>query len=155
MPSLAEMRIALARQSNPIEMKNIGVNEAPGLNPKAYMSPGGINMPPPTGGAYTKSGMPIGGIDLDRQPGQQLQSQPLMQQQAQQAPQQGQQRPQMPPGMPQGGPGMPQPSGNILQMTRPGQMLSAMGGNQITGNQPQAMAKGGLAKSVDQMKQEI
>lgn len=155
MPTMAEMRIALARRANPVEMKNIGINEAPGLSPKAYMSPGGVNMPPPTGGVYTPSGMPIGGVDMARMsPGHQMMP---MTPPGPQAPQ----SPQRPAGAQalQGGPTSPVASSNILQMTPQGQAMSAMapqmppgmpgmpptppGGPQMP---PQGMAKGGSAK---------
>lgn len=143
MPTMAEMRIALARRANPVEMKNIGVNEAPGLSPKAYMSPGGVNMP-----AITSSSMPTGGVDMGAMtPGHQM----LPQSQA----------PQMQPvgaqGL-QGGPTSPVapgagPRSNILQMTPQGQAMEAMapqGPPVMPGMQgemrPQALAKGGSAK---------
>lgn len=139
MPNMAEIRIALARRANPVEMKSIGVNEAPGINPKAYMSPGGKNVPPPVGGVYTKSGMPIGGVDMARmQPGQQM------------MPPQASQMPQMP-ARPMGAQalqGQTSPvQSNILQMTPQGQALAAM-----TPARP--MAEGGSAKfpPVEQMK---
>lgn len=159
MPTMAEMRIALARRANPVEMKNIGINEAPGLSPKAYMSPGGVNLPPPTGGVYTPSGMPIGGVDMGSMtPGHQMMPQ-----------QPGQQGPMGAPGGAQalqGGPTSPVapgagPGSNILQMTPQGQAMEAMtppGAAGMPGMppgvRPPGMATGGSAKfpSVGQMK---
>lgn len=157
MPTMAEMRIALARRANPVEMKNIGVNEAPGLSPKAYMSPGGVNLPPPAGGVYTPSGMPIGGVDMGAMtPGHQMMPQ--------------QPGPQGPMGAPggaqalQGGPTSPVAPGagsNILQMTPQGQAMEAMTPPSAAGMpgmppgvRPPGMATGGSAKfpSVGQMK---
>jgi len=152
MATMAQMRMALGRMGNPIDMKTVGANEAPSMNPKIFMSPdqGGANSPPP-GGVAMKSGMPIGGIDMNQQ------------QQGQQIMPMGQQ-PQMPQG-PQGG--LPQapagnelgnqatssaPMGNMLQMTPQGQALGAMKPPQ---QPPQGMAKGGVAKSTGQMKKDI
>lgn len=154
MPTMAEMRIALARRANPVEMKNIGVNEAPGLNPKAYMSPGGVNMPPPTGGVYTSSGMPIGGVDMGSMtPGHQMMPMVPPGPQAPRPPQGGAQAL-------QGGPTSPvaTPGSNILQMTPQGQAMAAMappgplgmppGVPGAPGPQmpPQGMADGGKVK---------
>lgn len=101
---------------------DIGVNEAPDMDTKAYIPPG-------------PGGMPVGGVDFQPEaPGQQFLP-------GQQAPQgaPGQQAPQgqppaagaQPPGQapqapqaPQGAPG--QPPSNILQMTRPGQVMGAL-----------------------------
>ena len=176
MPTLAEMKVALSRRANPIEMQSIGINEAPSINPKVYMAPEPArNMIPPAGGAYMRSGMPVGGVDMSRgMPGAQMLPQPLQPQGPQdtgapgglpQAPG-GPQPPQMPMGGPQM-PGMPMsgaqalqtpsspvqaPQSNILQMTPQGRALSALGpSNQIT----QQMAKGGSAKSVVEMKTEL
>jgi hypothetical protein len=136
-------------------MKNIGVNEAPGMFPKAFFPPdkqsSGIPSP---GGVATPSGMPVGGVDTSQQqPGQQLMPQPTTP--PPQPEQQGGLPGQPPPlgGAPGGMPDMaPQgptpPMGNMLQMTPQGQALGAMKG-------PQAMAKGGSAKSVDEMKAEL
>lgn len=174
MPTLAEMKMALSRRANPIEMQNIGVSEAPGMSPKVYMAPEPArNMTPPAGGAYMRSGMPVGGVDMSRgAPGNQMLPQPLQPQGPQDTPgglpqaPGGPQPPQMPmggpqmPGMPMGGaqalqtPSSPvqAPQSNILQMTPQGRALSALGpGNQIT----QQMAKGGSAKSVAEMKTEL
>ena len=45
--NMAQMRMALARNGNPIELKSIGINEAPGLSPKAYMAPDRSRSPIP------------------------------------------------------------------------------------------------------------
>lgn len=128
MPTMAEMRIALAKQSNPIAMRNIGVNEAPNIDPKAYMSPGGTGAPP-AGGAYLPSGLPVGGVDMSAMmPGKQFLPQPFNQQIPTQNPMGAQ-------GL-QGGMSSPVagPPGNLLQMTRQGQMMSAMQPSSGMGN---------------------
>ena len=38
-PTLAQMRMALAKRNNPVEMRSVGVNEAPDMATKAYMPP--------------------------------------------------------------------------------------------------------------------
>ena len=145
-PSTAQMRMALAKH-NPIELQKIGVNEAVNMTPKAFFSPErgtGMGMPPP------------GGVDLSPEPGQQLMAAP-----PQPAPA-GLPQPTMQGGTPPG-PGMAPPAGpgapagptppggsGILQMTPQGRALSALGGQQAPG-----MAKGGSAKSVDEMKAEL
>jgi hypothetical protein len=139
-PSIAQMRMALTKQ-NPLSMQNIGVNEAPGMSPKMFVSPdkgAGSNLPPP------------GGVDLDlRQPGQQLMTAP---------PHAPDQTGAAALAAPQGGPA-PQGGGNILQMTPQGRAMGAMGGQRPPAGpgMPQApgMAKGGSAKSVDEMKAEL
>ena len=157
-PSLSQMKMEIAKKANPINLKNIGVDEAPGMFPKTFFPPdqeyGGM---PTVGGVATPSGMPVGGVDTSQQqPGQQLMPQPM----APLAPpeQQGGLPGQPPPpgGAPGGMPDMaPQgatpPMGNMLQMTPQGQALGAMGGPKP----PQAMAKGGSAKTVEQMKSEM
>lgn len=139
MPTLAQMKMELSRKKSiPQDIQAVGINEAPDLAPKLYMNPvPGAEVPP--GGVATPSGMPIGGIDTNKQqPGQQLMPQPLVQQ-AQQQPQQ----PQGPQGQPPQGPqGQPQSLSNILQMTRQGQALSALKPN-VPPNMPQGMAEGG------------
>ena len=145
-PSKAQMLMKL-HGHNPVDLKSVGIEEAPNMRPKLYVAPDrvqGHGMPPP-GGVATRSGMPIGGIDMMRQqPGQQLM--PQMPQQPGQPPQQGAQQPQG--GLPQPqAPQQPQQQGgsNILQMNPAGRALSALGGNQP---QPQAkpMADGGRAR---------
>lgn len=147
-PSLAQMRMAIAQKGANIDLKNVGVNEAPNMAPKHFFpaDKSDIRMPSP-GGVATPSGMPVGGIDMSQmQPGQQL----MPQVQGQQAPAQGQ-----PPqaGQPQGNApqGPTPPMGNMLSLTPQGQALGALGG----GQQPAKMAKGGTAKSVDDMKAEL
>jgi hypothetical protein len=151
-PTLAQMKMAIDRmRGNPIQMKNIGVNEAPGLDPKRYLSPDRGNtsngMPPP-GGVATPSGMPIGGVDMSQlNPGQQLM--PQQQQPQQQMPQGGQPAPEM------GGQPAPDQPSNILQMTPQGQAMSAMR-PPMQPMQPQkpGMAKGGRM-STQQMAAEV
>lgn len=148
-PSKAQMLMKL-HGHNPVDLKSVGIEEAPNMRPKLYVAPDrvqGHGMPPP-GGVATRSGMPVGGIDMMRQqPGQQLM--PQMPQQPGQPPQQGAQQPQsgLPqPQAPQQPQQPPQQGGsNILQMNPAGRALSALGGNQP---QPQAkpMADGGRAR---------
>jgi len=149
-PNLAQMRMALNQnKTNPIEMQNIGVNEAPNMSPKMYMPPEDDEYQYPSpGGVAMSNGMPIGGVDVNQQqPGQQL----ITDQQSQQGVQGG-----LPGGAPQGG--MPQdvpagptpPSGNMLSMTPQGQAMQAMGGGNPPGPPgappPPGMKKGGSAK---------
>ena len=150
-PSLAEMKMALAQKGSSVDLKNVGVNEAPNMSPKHFFPPetSDIGMPSP-GGVATPKGMPIGGIDMSKmQPGQQLM--PGMPQPPQ-APQGAQPpgAPGAPPpgaGAPPGAPAGPTPPmGNMLSMTPQGQTMSALGG--------QKMAKGGQP-SVDDMKAEL
>jgi len=108
-----------------IDIKNIGVREAPNMDVKAFISPR------PT----MKNSLPVGGVfqQAPQQPAQGMtQGQP-----AQGQPPQGMPLG-MPQGMPQGAPpqGMPpQPPSNILQMTPQGQAMSAI--------KPPQMARGG------------
>jgi hypothetical protein len=132
-PSLAQMRLALNKGSNPDRMDNIGINEALDMNPKVFMNPN-PNSPgiPDVGGVKTSSGLPIGGVDVNaQQAGQQFMPQQPQQQQQQAS------QPQQPSGP-------TPPMGNMLQMTPQGQALGAMGGN--TQQTMQNMAHGGLAK---------
>ena len=112
--TLAQMKAAI-RQN---QLKNVGVQEAPGLTPKTYVAPQSQTYEP----------LPIGGVDLDQfQPGSQLT-----------APQQAQPQPQ-----PQAPQGMaPDQPSNILQMTPQGQAMAAMRPPQQP-QQPQPKAKGG------------
>ena len=140
-PTLAQMRIALGKTRNPIEIQNIGSNEAPSMSPKAFVSPDGIADGLSIGGVSMSNGMPVGGIDMNnQQAGQQM-----MPQQQGGLPPQGQppQPPQGPQGAPTGAPAGAPPMGNMLSMTPQGQALGAMGGAQ---KPPQAMAKGGTPK---------
>ena len=159
-PTLAQMKLAVQSKVNPINLKNVGIEEAPNMSPKLYMSPERFQEPggmPPPGGVATPSGMPIGGIDMEPHPGQQLMPQQQAQQMGQMAPQgdQGQQG-----GLPQPmGLGAPQqapqqPGSNILEMTPQGRALSALGGPQPGRPQAQGLADGGQP-SVEKMKQEL
>ena len=127
------------------QLQSIGANEAPSMGIKAYV---------PTIGRSDNGKMPVGGVDMS----QQQQGQQLMPN-APPAPAGAQ------PGMdqvPRGdkintmdGTGMPptpnsnpnQMGSNILQMTPQGQAMAAM--------KPQGLAKGGSAKSIDEMKTEL
>ena len=151
-PSLAQMRLALAQKSSSVDLKSIGVNEAPNMTPKHFFPPetSDIGMPSP-GGVATPRGMPIGGIDMSQQQGgQQLMPTPPQPPQGA-APGQPPGAPGAPPpgaGAPPGAPAGPTPpAGNMLSMTPQGQTMAALGG--------QKMAKGGSAKSIDQMKAEL
>ena len=149
-PSLAQMKMALAQKSSSVDLKNVGVNEAPNMSPKHFFPPetSDIGMPSP-GGVATPRGMPIGGIDMSKtQTGQQLMPQTPPPPQG--APGQPPGAP-PPPGGPAGGPpgapaGPTPPAGNMLSMTPQGQTMAALGG--------QKMAKGGQP-SVDDMKAEM
>jgi hypothetical protein len=157
-PSLMQMKMEIAKKANPINLKDIGVNEAPGMFPKTFFPPemSGTRMPSP-GGVATPSGMPIGGVDTSQQePGQQLMPQTMAPPPApeQQGGLPGQSA--GPSAAPGGAPGIaPQgptpPMGNMLSMTPQGQTMAALGG----GPKPPGMAKGGTAKSVDEMKAEM
>ena len=148
-PSLAQMKLALGSKVTPPNIKDVGINEAINLAPKVFMAPdqGDGGMPAP-GGVATRSGMPIGGIDMSKMnPGQQLMPQGM--QQPQQPPQGAQ--------PPQGGlapQGPTPPMGNMLQMTPQGQAMSAMGGGAPNKPPSQGLAKGGQP-SVDAMKAEM
>jgi hypothetical protein len=132
------------------QLQSIGANEAPSMGIKAYVptagSPDAGRMP--VGGIDTSQGdLPVGGIDMSKQqPGHQLMPNPAGQQQGMdqvpmtdQAPMDG-----MPP---MGGEPPPQGASNILSMTPQGQAMAAM--------KPQGLAKGGSAKSIDEMKAEL
>lgn len=151
MPTLAQMKAALQRGAN--NLQTIGAQEAPDMRPKVYIPPDQPDdrfLPP--GGVSTPSGMPIGGIDMSRQAGQQLMPQNMMQtggmQQPGQPPQ-GQMGPQDqgPQGAPQGA---PQGGSNILSLTPQGQALSALKPSPgPQGPAPaQGMADGGTATSM-------
>lgn len=102
-----------------VDIKNIGVNEAPDMDVKQYF------MPRP----MTSNVFPVGGVQQAPQAPQQMQQPPQGQQGMQGMPQ-GQapfQPPQAPPR---------QPPSNILQMTPQGQAMSAM-------TPPKPMARGG------------
>jgi hypothetical protein len=148
------------------QLQSVGANEAPNLPIKAYLPPGGREE---------GSMMPVGGVDMNGQPGHQLMPQSAMPP----APQQGMpgapgqppmagglpggapppQGAPMPGGAPAGGAMTPQPLGgsNILQMTPQGQAMAAMGGGQPPQAPPRPMAKGGSMsdKSAEDMKDEM
>ena len=116
-----------------IQRNNIGVEEAPDMPVKRYMSPG-----------IGRRGLPVGGVDFQpEQAGQQ--AAPGQPQGPEGQPPQGQPPQGMPP------PGQPPQAGppsNILQMTPQGQAMSAM--------RPPAMAKGGsTTPSVEEMRRAI
>ncbi len=128
-------------------LQSIGAEEAPSLGIKAYVPTVGRpdNGQMPVGGVDTSRGaLPVGGIDMSKMdPGHQLMpNQPPapagMQQGMDQVPM-GDKNPMG--GMP------PQGGSNILSMTPQGQAMSAM--------KPQGLAKGGSAKSVEEMKAEL
>jgi hypothetical protein len=149
-PSLAQMRMALAQKSSSVDLKNVGVNEAPNMSPKHFFPPevSDIGMPSP-GGVATPRGMPIGGIDMSQQQGgQQLMPAPIQQPQAA-APGQPPAPGALPAGAPPGAPAGPTPpAGNMLAMTPQGQTMAALGGGQ-------KLARGGSAKSIEEMKAEM
>ena len=151
-PSVAQMKMALAQKSSSVDLKNIGVNEAPNMTPKHFFPPetSDIGLPSP-GGVATLRGMPIGGIDMSQQQGGQ-QLMPTPPQPPQGAPEQP---PGAPGGLPAGGPpgappgapaGPTPPMGNMLSMTPQGQTMNAIGS--------QKMAKGGQP-SMNEMKSEL
>lgn len=112
-PSQDEMQAYITMRKVPVNLKDIGANEAPNMRVKAYVPPG------------IGKGLPIGGVDFQPQaPGQQMM--PGM-------PQAPQGQPGMPPqgAVPAGPAGpagaLPQgPQSNILQLTPQGQAMSAM-----------------------------
>jgi hypothetical protein len=147
----------MSRNKGLNQLQSIGAEEAPSMGIKAYVPPAGRpdNGQMPVGGIDTSQGdLPVGGIDMS----QQQQGQQLM--------------PNAPPApagaqagmnqVPRGdkiptmdGTGMPptpnsnpnQMGSNILSMTPQGQAMAAM--------KPQGLAKGGSAKSVEEMKTEL
>jgi hypothetical protein len=135
------------------QLQSIGAEEAPSMGIKAYVPPVGRpdNGQMPVGGVDTSQGdLPVGGIDMSRmQPGNQLMPNPAGQQPGMDQVPQGDKIPTM------DGTGMPptpnsnpnQMGSNILQMTPQGQAMAAM--------KPQGLAKGGSAKSVEEMKTEL
>ena len=118
-----------------INIKDVGVNEAPDLPVKAYVSPNG----------QSGTGLPIGGVDfqpltpgnqmLPMQPGQQPGQPPM----PGQPPQGGM----PPPGAPGAPPRPGAPQSNILSLTRPGQAMQALRPN------PQAMPRMSEGGSMD------
>ena len=157
-PSIAQMKMALSRQGEPSFLRNIGINEAVDIDPKVYVPPAASasSMPAP-GGVATPSGMPIGGIDMNKlTPGQQMMPMPASPQlpdPTQQGALPGAQPNPLPSGF---GPQSQQQSapnpiggGNILQMTPQGRAMAAMSREfpPMPGQTPSNMAKGGSAKS--------
>ena len=130
-PDKDEMLAHLMLRKTPdsVSIKDVGVNEAPDLPVKAYVSPNG----------QSGTGLPIGGVDFQPlTPGNQMMPMQPGQPQGGLPPPPGQ--PPMPPqgGMPPpGAPGAPPrpgaPQSNILSLTRPGQAMQALRPN------PQAM----------------
>ena len=129
-PSVNQMRIALNQNKLAIpasDLKGVGVNEAPQMDVKSFVNPGG----------QQDGELPVGGIDQDES----KKGMQLMQAQQNLDPSKNQQQG----GQPQSaGPSSPlqQPPSNILQMTPQGQAMNAMTPPQ----QPQAMADGGKVK---------
>jgi len=132
------------------QLQSIGANEAPSMGIKAYVptagSPDAGQMP--VGGIDTSQGsLPVGGIDMSKQqPGHQLMPNPAGQQPGMDQVPANDQAP-MDGTPPMGGEPPPQGASNILSMTPQGQAMAAM--------KPQGLAKGGSAKSVDEMKAEL
>ena len=167
-PSLAQMKLAVASQASPVALKNIGINEAVDIDPKVYVPPqASQSSVPAPGGVATPSGMPIGGIDMNKlTPGQQLMPMPASPQLPDPTPKgalPGSQTNPLPGGFGAGSdqPGSLSPtqpgSSNILQMTPQGRAMAAMSKEfpPMPGQTPSNMAKGGSAKSVDEMKSEM
>jgi len=121
-PTLAQMRLEVARHSNPAVMNNIGVNEAVDIDPKIFINPNPNSSGlPDVGGVKTPKGpLPIGGVDVNPM----MAGTQFMPQQPQQQPPQGQQSPF--PSMAPSGSGSPPDQSNILNLTPQGQAMSAM-----------------------------
>ena len=121
-------------------LKDVGVNEAPDLPVKAFVSPNGGNG----------AGLPIGGVDFQpKMPGQQM-----LPQQPGNPSQPGIPSPQSmgtpPMGTPPGAPPQPgQPQSNILAMTPQGQAMQAMRPNSQAMPQRPAMPKMAEGGSLD------
>ena len=144
------------------QLQSVGAKEAPNLAIKAYLPPGGREE---------GSMMPVGGVDMNMQPGHQLMPQSAMPPQPPQGMPGAPGQPPMAGGMsgglpmPGGAPAPQQPGGsNILQMTPQGQAMAAMGGGrppmppQMPPQMPpRPMADGGSMsdKSPKQMKAEM
>ena len=116
-PSVNQMRIALDQNKLAIpasDLKGVGVNEAPQMDVKSFVNPGG----------QQDGELPMGGVDSNAtKPGMQL-----MEEQPNLDPTKNQEQPQQggqPQGAPQANP-QQQPPSNILQMTRQGQAMNAM-----------------------------
>ena len=127
-PSVNQMRMALDQNKLAIpasDVKEVGVNEAPQMDVKAFVNPGG----------QQDGQLPVGGVDADAtKPGMQLMQQQPNLDPTKNQPDQGQQPASAGPSSP-----AQQPPSNILQMTKQGQAMNAMTPPQ----QPQAMANGG------------
>jgi hypothetical protein len=145
LPSLEQMKFALMKQAKPNfnDMRNIGANEAPGMNIKAFVPPTRTQDGPFPVGGVSMGGepLPMGGVDMSMgQQGNQLMPANLM------APQGGQPPQGQPPqGMPSplgGQPPAPMGGSNILQMTQQGQALAAM--------KPPGMAHGGGVQNIQE-----
>jgi hypothetical protein len=148
-PSLSQMKFEMSQRFNPLDIQNVGANEAPNMFPKAYVNPTNKNTDGfvPPGGVATPNGMPIGGVDQNpQQPGQQL----TPQQPQQPAQPQGQSGQGVPPTQ---APQQQPPMGNMLSLTPEGQAMNAMGGG--TPQQPQQLAGGGMAKGGSKIKPPI
>ena len=145
-PTLAQMRLEVARHSNPAVMNNIGVNEAVDIDPKMFVNPNPNSSGlPDVGGVKTDKGaLPVGGVDVNPM----MAGTQFMPQQPQQQPPQGQQSPF--PSMAPAGSGMPQSPSNILNLTPQGQAMSAikppMTPNMAKGGSIHHFAKGGSQK---------
>ena len=152
-PTMDEMRAHLIlhkAEGGPIDIKDVGAEEAPNMAVKEYMSPG-----------VDKIGLPIGGVDFQPlMPGKQMLPAPPGQPPG--APQPGM-PPQggLPPGAPPMGarpPGMqpPPPKGpqsNILAMTPQGQAMQAMRPNPMAMPRPpvlpmKSMKRGGSTHDI-------
>ena len=160
-PSLDEMRAHLVlhkAEGGPIDIKDIGAEEAPNMAVKEYMSPGS-----------DKIGLPVGGVDFQPQmPGKQMLPQPPGQPGQPPGAPQGATPPgappmgAMPPGMPGAPPAPPKgPQSNILAMTPQGQAMQAMRPNPMAMPRPpmlpmKSMATGGsTTPSVQEMRRAI
>ncbi|CAB4131841.1 hypothetical protein UFOVP125_51 [uncultured Caudovirales phage] len=172
-PTIDEMRAHLIlhkAEGGPIDIKDIGAEEAPNMDVKEFMSPGLDKISMPTGGVDFQPQMP-GKQMLPGQPPQQpgMPGQPP----APGMPPQGAMPPgappmgAMPPGMPGAPPAPPKgPQSNILAMTPQGQAMQAMRPNPLAmprppmlpmGRPPMArMAKGGsTTPSVQDMRKAL
>lgn len=151
MPTLAEMRLALMRQ-NPVNLKNIGVNEATSMDQKIYLPPnrqdgvmhaGGVDMshevpgqqllptlPGNAPGQPGVPGQPPDGMTQGQMPGAQASPLPS-----------GFNQPTAPNAFPPSAP-QPQPPSNILSMLPQGRALNAMSPTKMP-----AMASGGSTKT--------
>ena len=114
--------LMMRKTPNPVNIQNVGVNEAPDMPVKAFVPPNGSNG----------AGLPIGGVDFQPlQPGRQMLPQMPMGQLGQspampgQSPAPAGQSPAMP-GQPPTPPKPGLPQSNILAMTPQGQAMQAM-----------------------------